>query len=81
MTTLTATTPLLRERDFLRLWTAQTVSDFGARIAREGLPIMAVLVLSTGPKGLGVLAAVRGRRRSPSASPPEVSSTDGGAGR
>ncbi len=51
---------LLRERDFLHLWGAQTVSDFGARIGREGLPILAVLSLAAGPGALGVLAAVRG---------------------
>ena len=60
MSTLTFSTPLLRERDFLRLWTAQTVSDFGARTVREGLPIMAVLTLSAGPRALGSLAAVAG---------------------
>lgn len=50
--------PLWRERDFLRLWAAQSVSDFGARITREGLPIMAVLVLAARPEELGVLAAL-----------------------
>ena len=29
--------------DFHRLWAAQAVSAFGARITREGLPIMAVI--------------------------------------
>ncbi|MBL8554272.1 MAG: MFS transporter [Phenylobacterium sp.] len=50
--------PLWRERDFLRLWAAQSVSDFGARITREGLPIMAVVVLAAAPAELGVLAAL-----------------------
>ncbi len=50
--------PLWRERDFLRLWAAQTVSDFGGRITREGLPIMAVVTLAASPGELGVLAAV-----------------------
>src|SRR5690349_21134611 len=50
--------PLWRERDFLRLWAAQSVSDFGARITREGLPIMAVVVLAAAPEELGVLAAL-----------------------
>ncbi|MBI1196444.1 MAG: MFS transporter [Phenylobacterium sp.] len=50
--------PLWRERDFLRLWAAQAVSDFGARITREGLPIMAVLGLAAQPGELGVLAAL-----------------------
>ena len=49
---------LWRHRDFLNLWGAQTVSDFGARITREGLPMMAVMALSAAPVQLGVLAAV-----------------------
>ena len=50
--------PLWRERDFLRLWAAQSVSDFGARITREGLPILAVVTLAAAPAQLGVLAAL-----------------------
>jgi predicted MFS family arabinose efflux permease len=49
---------LWRHGDFLRLWTAQTVSDFGARITREGLPMMAVMTLGAAPSQLGVLAAI-----------------------
>ena len=44
--------------DFTRLWTAQAISEFGARITREGLPIMAVLSLGGGPAALGLLAAL-----------------------
>ncbi len=44
--------------DFSRLWTAQAISEFGARISREGLPIMAVLSLGGGPAALGLLAAL-----------------------
>jgi Transmembrane secretion effector len=50
--------PLWRQGDFLRLWAAQTVSDFGARITREGLPMMAVLGLAASPAQLGVLSAL-----------------------
>lgn len=50
--------PLWRHGDFLRLWAAQTVSDFGARITREGLPIMAVVTLAAQPAQLGVLASL-----------------------
>jgi predicted MFS family arabinose efflux permease len=49
---------LWRHRDFLRLWSAQTVSDFGARITREGLPMMAVMALAATAPQLGVLAAL-----------------------
>jgi MFS family permease len=49
---------LWRHRDFLNLWGAQTVSDFGARITREGLPMMAVMSLAAAPTQLGLLAAL-----------------------
>ena len=49
---------LWRHRDFLNLWGAQTVSDFGARITREGLPMMAVMTLAATPGQLGILAAL-----------------------
>lgn len=49
---------LWRDRDFVRLWLAQAVSAFGARITREGLPIAAVLTLGASPAQVGLLAAV-----------------------
>ena len=49
---------LWRDRDFVRLWLAQSVSAFGAKITREGLPILAVTMLAAAPSALGVLAAV-----------------------
>ncbi len=49
---------LWRHPAFLKLWAAQTVSSFGARIAREGLPMTAVLVLGAPPAAMGALAAV-----------------------
>lgn len=52
--------PLWRHGDFRRLWTAQAISDFGARITREGLPMMAVLALAASPAQLGLLAALAG---------------------
>ena len=50
---------LTRHRDFMRLWSAQAVSSIGARVAREGLPLTAVLVLHAPPVALGLLAAAR----------------------
>lgn len=44
--------------DFIRLWIAQTVSGFGARITREAFPLAAVLTLGARPAQLGLLAAV-----------------------
>jgi len=46
-------------RDFMRLWTAQAISTFGARIAREGLPMAAVVTLQAGPEAVGLFAALR----------------------
>ena len=55
---MTSKSPLWRHGDFLRLWAAQTVSDFGARITREGLPMMAVMALAATPSQLGLLYAL-----------------------
>lgn len=52
------TASLWRHPPFLKLWAAQTVSSFGARIAREGLPMTAVLALRAPPAAMGALAAV-----------------------
>ena len=49
---------LWRHPDFMRLWSAQTVSSLGARITREGLPMVAVLSLGANPGTLGILAAL-----------------------
>jgi predicted MFS family arabinose efflux permease len=50
--------PLWRHGDFLKLWAAQSVSDFGARITRDGLPLAAVLTIRATPAQLGLLAAL-----------------------
>src|ERR1700761_1171950 len=42
----------------MRLWAAQTVSSFGARVAREGFAMTAILSLHAAPTELGVLAAL-----------------------
>jgi predicted MFS family arabinose efflux permease len=55
---MTSKSPLWRQSDFLRLWAAQTVSDFGARITRDGLPMMAVMALAATPGQLGLLYAM-----------------------
>jgi len=49
---------LWRHADFLKLWAAQAVSAFGARITREGLPFAAVVSLGASPAQVGVLAAL-----------------------
>lgn len=55
---MSSASALWRDRDFVRLWLAQSVSAFGARITREGLPIAAVLGLGASPAQLGLLSAL-----------------------
>ncbi|MBV9541699.1 MAG: MFS transporter [Alphaproteobacteria bacterium] len=49
---------LWRHAGFMRLWAAQTVSSFGARITREGLALASVLTIDAKPWQLGILAAL-----------------------
>src|ERR1035441_10470243 len=47
---------LTGDRDFLKLWTGQAISQIGSRITREGLPLTAVLVLGASPRQMGFLS-------------------------
>jgi MFS family permease len=49
---------LWRHSDFLKLWSAAAISAFGARITREGLPMVAVMTLGANPAQVGLLAAL-----------------------
>src|SRR5260221_11810375 len=44
-------------RNFGLLWGGQTISEFGSRITREGIPLPANLVLRATPVQMGLLAA------------------------
>lgn len=57
---MTSPPALWRDPGFARLWAAQAVSAFGARITREGLPILAVTTLAAPPLALGALSAMSG---------------------
>ena len=46
---------LLRQPDFLKLWSGQAISQIGSHISRVGLPLTAVLVLGASPLRMGVL--------------------------
>jgi MFS family permease len=48
---------LWAQPDFLRLWTAQSISLFGSEITVIALPLTAVLLLSATPAQMGLLAA------------------------
>ncbi|MCC6802892.1 MAG: MFS transporter [Anaerolineae bacterium] len=43
--------------DFNKLWLGQSVSEFGSRITRSGIPLIAVITLGASPAQMGVLTA------------------------
>jgi MFS family permease len=49
---------LWRHPDFLRLWTAETVSQFGSQITGLAMPLAAILVLAATPFEVGLLNAM-----------------------
>lgn len=51
-------TGLWRHPEFMKLWIGQTISEFGSRITREGLPLTAVLLFGATPAQMGALTAV-----------------------
>jgi MFS family permease len=50
--------PLWSNRDFLRLWSAQTVSQFGSQVTNLALPFVAILVLKATTFEIAALAVV-----------------------
>ena len=59
---LTAETPgpagLWRHPDFLRLWSGQTISQFGSQVTQLALPLTAAITLQVSALEMGVLGAV-----------------------
>jgi hypothetical protein len=56
-------TPLFQNRDFVRLWTAALLSNYGSMLRGVALPLLAVLVLGAEPRhmaGLGVATLLPG---------------------
>src|SRR5215212_8819191 len=49
---------LWRDREFVKLWIGQAISQVGSRITRTALPFAAVLVLGAGPLEMGILGGV-----------------------
>ncbi|MFN2469056.1 MAG: MFS transporter [Gaiellaceae bacterium] len=52
-----APAPLLRQREFLKLWAGQTISVFGDAITLLALPLVAVLALDASAAQMGFLTA------------------------
>ncbi len=51
-------TSIWRERDFVRLWSAGTISIFGSLITRTALPFAAILALGAGPIEIAILRSL-----------------------
>ncbi|HEY9103179.1 MFS transporter [Chitinimonas sp.] len=51
-------TGLWRNPDFVRLWLAQGISDFGSYISHLALPLTAAVLLHATPMEMGVLSAI-----------------------
>lgn len=49
---------LWRNAAFIKLWTGQTISEFGSRITREAFPFIAVTLLAATPQELGLFGAI-----------------------
>ena len=50
---------LWRQRDFMKLWTGQTISQFGDEITLLAIPLLAIEILGAGALEMGILGAVR----------------------
>ena len=50
---------LWRNTDFVKLWSAQTISGLGSAVSFLALPLIAASLLNATPFQMGVLAAVR----------------------
>ena len=50
-------TGLWRHSEFLKLWTGQTISQFGTQVSQLAIPLAAALVLNASPAQMGLLAA------------------------
>jgi MFS family permease len=55
----TASRPsLVRHADFLKLWTAETISVFGSQISALAIPLVAVLILNVSPFEVALLGTI-----------------------
>jgi MFS family permease len=53
-----ASRSLLRHRDFVKLWTAETISVFGTQVTLLALPLIAATTLNVTPFEFGLLGAI-----------------------
>lgn len=55
---MTQRSALARNRDFLKLWTAQTISVFGSQVSTLAIPLTAALILKVEPLAFALLGTV-----------------------
>jgi len=56
--TPTASRSLLRHRDFVRLWSAETISQFGTQVSLLAIPLVAVSILEVSPFEVALLGTI-----------------------
>ena len=49
---------LWRHGDFLKLWSAETISQFGSQVGQLALPLVAILTLESSPFEVAVLGTI-----------------------
>jgi len=49
---------LLRHPDFVKLWTAETISQFGTQVSLLGIPLVALVILKVSPFEFGLLGTI-----------------------
>ena len=49
---------LWRHRDFLKLWSAETISQFGSQVGQLAIPLVAVITLESSPFEVAVLGTI-----------------------
>jgi hypothetical protein len=49
---------LLHNPDFVRLWTAETISQFGSQVSALAIPLIAATVLKVTPLEFGLLGTI-----------------------
>ena len=52
------TSPLWRHRDFMKMWTGQTISQFGSSISQLALPFIAIKLLHASAFAVAALGTV-----------------------
>ena len=50
---------LIRNRDFQKLWTAESISVFGSQISQLAIPLAAAIILKVEPFAFAMLGTIK----------------------